>query len=150
MCRQQGWRKLAGTRSPGALALSLPSPADVLAALPAVRLSLSHTHESSLLGCIYQKVGWGQFVSGWPEKEATLNWVTVGVPANCGHPGLGERDRGQCLETRSRNFTLSFSISLCLSTNTCSVRGTGLTLSLCPGGQIQLGVEKWKLHYRQA
>ena len=29
---------------------------------------------------------------GWPEKEAMLNWVTMGVPANFGHPGWGERD----------------------------------------------------------
>lgn len=60
----------------------------------------SHTHESSVLGFIYQKVGWGQFVSGWPEKEAILNWVTVGVPANFSYPGLRERDRRQCLDQR--------------------------------------------------
>lgn len=96
----QGWRKLAGTRSPGALSLTLPSPADVLAVLPAVRLSLSHTHESSLLGCIYQKVGQGQFVSGWPEKEATRTgspWAFLLTSATL---DWEKRDRGQCLVQR--------------------------------------------------
>lgn len=92
-----------------------------------------------MLGCIYQKVGQGQFVSGWPEKEAILNWVTVGVPANFSYPGMRECDRGQCLDHR-HELEIShfpFFISICFSTNTYSVRerDTGLMLPLPLGAK---------------
>lgn len=101
----------------------------------------SHTDESSLLGCIYQKVGQGQFASRWPEKEAILNWVSMGVPANFSLPGLEGRDRGPCLGQRQdleiSHFPFpSLSTSLQIPT---SVKGIGLTLSLCPWGPNPAG-----------
>lgn len=109
----------------------------------------SHTDESSLLGCIYQKVGQGQFASRWPEKEAILNWVTMGVPANFSLPGLGGHDRGPFLG--QRNLTLSFSIFLHLSTNTylCERHWTNVK-SLPLGTKSNWGWRREQLHYNQA
>lgn len=111
----------------------------------------SHTDESSLLGCIYQKVGQGQFASRWPEKEAILNWVTMGVPANFSLPGLGGRDRGPCLGQRQDLEISHFPFpSLFTSTNTylCE-RHWANVKSLPLGAKSNWGWRREQVHYNQ-
>lgn len=105
--------------------------------------------ESSLLGCIYQKVGQGQLASRWPEKEAILNWVTMGVPANFSLPGLGGRDRGQYLGQR-QDLEISHFPYLSLSTSLQCERHWANVKSLLLGAKSNWEWRSEQLHYNQA